>query len=103
MKLPNRVIEGSADGTISRTCCNPHRLRGAVRQLANVTWPSGKGGKPFIRSGIIRSGLKEVGRSPQNQILRARETIATAGHTKLLFTEIGVFWAAKAVNFSRTY
>jgi len=29
MKLPNRVIEGSADGTISRTCCTPQlRERG---------------------------------------------------------------------------
>ena len=53
-----------------------------------------------MRSGIIRSG---AGRSPQNQILRARETIATAGYTKLLFIEIGVFGVAKAVNFSRTY
>jgi len=53
-----------------------------------------------MRSGIIRSG---AGRSPQNQILRPRETIATAVYMKLLFTEIGLFWVAKAVNFSRTY
>src|SRR5437660_7710527 len=38
----------SADGTISRTCWNAHRLKGAVRQLASVTWPSGGGGKPVI-------------------------------------------------------
>src|SRR5215469_10920744 len=38
----------SADGTISRTCWKPHWLKGAVRQLASVTWPSGGGGKPVI-------------------------------------------------------
>jgi len=53
-----------------------------------------------MRSGIIRSG---AGCSPQNQVLRARETMATAGYMKLLFTEIPAFWVAKAVNFSRTY
>jgi hypothetical protein len=35
-------------------------------------------------------------------MLRAPETIATAGYTKLRFTEIGVFWVTKAVNCSRT-
>src|SRR5215471_6921178 len=38
----------SADGTISRTCWKPQRLKGAVRQLASVTWLSGGGGKLVI-------------------------------------------------------
>jgi hypothetical protein len=33
---------------------------------------------------------------PQNQIPSARETIATAGYTKLLFTEIGVLWGGES-------
>src|ERR1051326_7583187 len=40
----------SADGTISRTCWKPQRLKGAVRQLASVTWPSGGGGKSVINA-----------------------------------------------------
>ena len=76
---------------------------GAVRRLANVTGLPGKAGTPSSGRASSDPGWKEVGSSPQNQILRARETIATAGYTKLLFTEIGVLWVAKAVNFSRTY
>src|ERR1043166_1639809 len=38
----------SAAGTISRTCWNAQRLKGAVRQLASVTWPSGGAGKAVI-------------------------------------------------------
>jgi hypothetical protein len=71
--------------------------------LAKVTWPSGRAGNPSFGWASSDPGSKEVGRSPQNQILRPRETIATAGYMKLLFTEIGLFWVAKAVNFSRTY
>ncbi len=40
----------SAEGTISRTCWKAQRLKGGLRQLASVTWPSGAGGKPCINS-----------------------------------------------------
>jgi hypothetical protein len=76
---------------------------GAVRRLANVTGLRGRRETPSSGRASSDPGWKEVGRSPQNQILRARETIATAGYTKLLITEIGVFRVATAVNFSRMY
>jgi hypothetical protein len=77
-----------------------------VRQLANVTGLPGKAGKPFIRSGIIRSGVERVERdwlfAAKPDTSRARDDRDRGVH-ELLITEIGVFRVAKAVNFSRTH
>jgi hypothetical protein len=62
-----------------------------------------EGGKPFIRSGIIRSGLERgwpFAAKPDTS--RARDDRDRGIH-ELLFAEIGVFWVAKAVNFSRMH
>jgi hypothetical protein len=74
---------------------------GAVRRLAN--WPSGEGGKSLHPVGHhpIRVAKRLAVRRKTRYF--ARETIGTAGYAKLRFTEIGVFWVAKAVYFSRTY
>src|ERR1700752_3455973 len=106
LKLPNRVTEGSADGTISRTCWTPHRLGGAVRQLANVTGLPGKAGKPFIRSGIIRSGVERVERdwlfAAKPDTSRARDDRDRGVHEAAPYRDRRAR-VAKAVNFSRTY